>query len=256
MNLHLVKPLVFLDLETTGLSISADRIVELSFLKLLADGSEQTKTYLLNPTIPISPRATEIHGISDADVAGCPTFADIAKELVSSFEGCDFAGYNSNRFDFPMLAEEFLRVGVEIDLKSRSFIDVQVIFHKMEQRTLSAAYQFYCDKDLANAHSAEADTRATYEVLLAQLRRYPVLGSDVAALSKFSSVGRSVDYVGRIVYDELDREIFNFGKYKGVPVEDIFEKDPSYFSWMMNVDFPLYTKKVLEELRERYRSKR
>lgn len=252
MNLQLNRPLIFLDLETTGLSISSDRIVELSCLKLFPDGTEQVKTYLLNPTIPISPRATEIHGISDADVAGCPTFADIAHELVEQFEGCDFAGYNSNKFDFPMLAEEFLRAGVDIDLKSRNFIDVQVIFHRMEQRTLSAAYQFYCNKDLTNAHSAEADTRATCEVLMAQLSRYPNLGTDVDALAKFSSVGRSVDYVGRIVYDERDREVFNFGKYRGVPVVEIFEKDPSYYSWMMNGDFPLHTKKVLTALKQRY----
>ncbi len=252
MNLQLDRPLIFLDLETTGLSISSDRIVELSCLKLFPDGTEQVKTYLLNPTIPISPKATEIHGITDADVAGCPTFADIARELTALFEGCDFAGYNSNRFDFPMLAEEFLRVGVDVDLKSRNFIDVQVIFHRMEQRTLSAAYQFYCEKDLTNAHSAEADTRATCEVLLAQLKRYPSLGTDVASLAKFSSAGKSVDYVGRIIYDEQNREVFNFGKYKGMPVEEVFKKDPSYYSWMMNGDFPLHTKKVLEELKQRY----
>ena len=192
-----------------------------------------------------------IHGIKDEDVANEPTFAQIAKSLSQFIEGCDFGGFNSNRFDLPMLVEEFLRAGVDVDFKNRKFIDVQNIFHKMEQRTLVAAYKFYCDKDLTDAHSAEADTRATYEVLKAQLDRYSELQNDVAALAEFSSRGETVDYAGRIVYNDKGEEVFNFGKYKGVKVSEVFQREPSYYDWMMNGDFPLYTQKVITEIRLR-----
>ena len=251
MKLHLKNPLIFFDLETTGMNVALDRIVEISYLKIYPDQREESKTFRINPTIPIPPEVTEIHGISDDDVKDAPTFNEIAKTLINIFEGCDFAGYNSNKFDLPLLAEEFLRAKMDYDLKKRKFIDVQVIFYKKEQRTLSAAYQFYCDKDLTNAHSAEADTRATYEVLQAQLDMYSDLQNNVDELSKYSAHARSVDFVGRIVYNEKDEEIFNFGKYKGQTVKSVLTKDPSYYSWMMNGDFPLYTKNVLTAIKLR-----
>ncbi len=264
MELNLTRPLIIFDLETTGINIANDRIVEIAYLKIHPDGKEESNTILLNPTIPISKQSTEIHGITDEDVKDKPTFKDIAKDLAEVFEGADIAGYNSNKFDIPMLAEEFLRAEVDVDLKRRNFLDIQVIFHKMEQRTLSAAYKFYCNKNLENAHSAEADTRATYEILKAQLSHYkdveykdqkgnaskPVV-NDVQELAKFTSHTKNVDYAGRIIYDEKNREVFNFGKYKGKPVEDILEKDPGYFGWMMKGDFPLYTKKVLTAIKLR-----
>ncbi len=249
MKLNLKNPLIFFDLETTGIDISKDRIVELSYLKIDLQGEERSKTMLINPEMPIPVRATEIHGISDEDVKDAPTFSTIAQSLANEIEGCDLAGYNSNRFDIPLLAEEFLRAGVDIDLKKKKLIDVQVIFHKMEQRTLSAAYKFYCNKDLLNAHSSEADTRATYEVLKAQLDRYPELENDMSSLADFSSHTKNLDFAGRIIMDENEKEVFNFGKYKGELVEDVFKKDPSYFAWMMNSDFPLYTKKVLTAIK-------
>ena len=251
MKLHLKNPLIFFDLETTGMNVALDRIVEISYLKIYPDQREESKTFRINPTIPIPPEVTEIHGISDDDVKDAPTFNEIAKTLINIFEGCDFAGYNSNKFDLPLLAEEFLRAKMDYDLKKRKFIDVQVIFYKKEQRTLSAAYQFYCDKDLTNAHSAEADTRATYEVLQAQLDMYSDLQNNVDQLSKYSAHSRSVDFVGRIVYNDKDEEIFNFGKYKGQTVVSVLAKDPSYYSWMMNGDFPLYTKNVLTSIKLR-----
>jgi DNA polymerase-3 subunit epsilon len=251
MTLILKNPIVFFDLETTGINIASDRIVELSYLKVHPNGKEEPKTLLINPTIPIPAEATQIHGIRNEDVAGCPTFQEVAATLVAAFEGCDFAGYNSNKFDLPLLAEEFLRSGIAFDLKKRKFIDVQVIFHKMEQRTLSAAYQFYCGKELVNAHSSEADTRATYEVLLSQLERYPSLPRDIDHLSEFSTQARSADFAGRIVYNDKEEEVFNFGKYKGVTVQEVLTRDPSYYSWMMNGDFPLYTKKVLTSIKLR-----
>jgi len=251
MKLDLKNPLIFFDLETTGMNVASDRIVEISFLKIYPDQREDVKTYRVNPTVPIPQEATAIHGISDEDVRNAPTFNEIAKTLVQNFEGCDFAGYNSNKFDLPLLAEEFIRADVDFDLKKRKFIDVQVIFYKREQRTLSAACQFYCDKDLTNAHSAEADTRATYEVLQAQLDRYPDLANDVDQLSDYSAHSRSVDFAGRIVYNDKDEEIFNFGKYKGQKVVAVLAKDPSYYSWMMNGDFPLYTKNVLTTIKLR-----
>jgi len=251
MELALKNPLVFFDLETTGVNVASDRIVEISWLKIQPDGRESKQTQLVNPTIPIDPKATVIHGIRDEDVKDKPTFSEMARTLANEFEGCDFAGYNSNKFDIPLLAEEFLRAGVDFDLRKRKFIDVQVIFHKMEQRTLTAAYQFYCKKVLEDAHSAEADTLATYEILKAQLDHYEHLQNDVDYLSAFSTQNRSVDLAGRIIYNDKDIEVFNFGKYKGEPVEEVLKKDPGYFGWILNGDFPLYTKKVLTNIKLR-----
>lgn len=251
MKLNLKNPIIFFDLETTGVDQSKDRIVEISIVKVMPDGTEEVKTRRLNPQMPIPAGATAIHGISDEDVKDCPTFKDVAKSLAAYVEGCDLAGYNSNRFDIPVLVEEFLRAGIDVDFKKRRFIDVQNIFHKMEQRTLVAAYKFYCDKDLTNAHSAEADTRATYEVLLAQLDKYENLENDIDALSKFSTTDRFVDYAGRLIYNDKDQEVINFGKHKGRVAEEVFRQEPSYYGWMMNGDFPEYTKKVITEIKLR-----
>lgn len=251
MKINLKNPLIFFDLETTGVDVVKDRIVEISYLKIHPGDNRESKTILVNPTIPIPPAATEIHGIRDEDVKESLTFPEIARALAKDFEGCDIAGYNSNKFDLPLLAEEFLRADIDFDLKKRKFIDVQVIFHKMEQRTLGAAYKFYCGKDLSQAHTAEADTMATYEVLEAQLDRYSELENDVDALSKFSSHSRNVDFMGRIVYDDNDVEVINFGKYKGMPVEEVLEKDSGYYGWIMNSEFPLYTKRVLTAIKLR-----
>ena len=256
MKLHLKNPLIFFDLETTGMNVASDRIVEFSYLKIFPDQCEEAKTFRVNPSIPIPPEATAIHGINDDDVKDAPTFNEIAKTIVQVFEGCDFAGYNSNKFDLPLLAEEFLRANIDFDLKKRKVIDVQVIFYKREQRTLSAAYQFYCNRELTNAHSAEADTRATYEVLQAQLDRYSDLENDVDKLSEYSAQSRAVDFMGRIVYNDKDEEVFNFGKYKGQTVVSVLVKDPSYYSWMMNGDFPLYTKNVMTNIKLRNFGKR
>ena len=224
MQLNLRNPLVFFDLETTGINIVKDRIVEISFVKVHPNGKEECKTRRINPEMPIPPESTAIHGITDEDVKDCPTFKEIAKSLAAQIEGCDLAGYNSNRFDIPLLVEEFLRAGVDIDLNKRKFVDVQTIFHKMEQRTLSAAYKFYCDKSLENAHTAEADTMATYEILKAQLDRYPDdLQNDIEFLSKYSSFTNNVDFAGRMVYNEDGKETINFGKYKGKLVEEVLK---------------------------------
>ncbi|HIX86499.1 MAG TPA: 3'-5' exonuclease [Candidatus Parabacteroides intestinigallinarum] len=256
MRLNLKNPLLFFDLETTGINIVKDRIIEISYVKVSPNGKEESRTFRVNPGMPIPPESTAIHGITDEDVKDCPTFKEIAKTLAKQIEGCDLAGYNSNRFDIPMLAEEFLRAGVDIDLNRRKFIDVQTIFHKMEQRTLSAAYKFYCDKDLENAHTAEADTRATYEVLQAQLDRYPALKNDVGFLSQFSSYSNNVDFAGRMVYNDKGEEVINFGKYKGRLAAEVLKADPGYYSWIMNGDFPLNTKKMFTEIRLRgFRSK-
>lgn len=255
MQLQLKNPLVFFDLETTGVNPVTDRIVEICYLKVSPNGKEETKTILVNPGIPIPPSATEIHGISDEKVANCPKFKDIAKVLARDLEGCDLAGYNSNRFDIPLLAEEFLRAEVDIDFTKRKFVDVQTIFHKMEQRTLSAAYKFFCNEDLENAHSAEADTKATFEILKAQLDRYPNLTNDVAFLAEFSQQNKNVDFAGRFVYDDKGLELFNFGKYKGRSVVDVLKTDPGYYGWMMNGDFSLHTKKVLTNIRFREMNK-
>jgi DNA polymerase-3 subunit epsilon len=255
MEISIKNPLVFIDLETTGIDVVNDRIVELSALKILPNGKQELKTRRVNPTIPIPAEATAVHGISDDDVKNEPTFKEMAKSLAQFLEGCDLAGFNSNKFDFPLLAEEFLRADVDFDFRKRKFIDVQTIFHKMEKRTLEAAYKFYCDKDLVGAHSAEADTIATFEVLKSQLDRYPDLQNDVDFLAEFSTHKQNVDFAGRIVYDENGVEVFNFGKHKGKPVEGVFAKEPSYYSWMMNGDFPLYTKKVLTSIYLRMRQK-
>lgn len=250
MKLKLDKPIVFFDLETTGTNTVLDRIVEISYLKVWPNGNEDMHTRRVNPEIPIPESSTAVHGITDDDVRDCPTFKEIAREIARDFEGCDIAGFNSNRFDVPLLAEEFLRAGVDIDLSRHRFIDVQVIFHKMEQRTLSAAYKFYCGKELTDAHSADGDTRATYEVLMAQLDRYPDdLKNDIAWLSEFSSFTRNVDFAGRIIRNDKGQEIFNFGKYKDMPVLEVFRRDPGYYSWILQGDFPLNTKQVLTRIK-------
>ena len=249
MDLNLTKPIVFFDLETTGTNITSDRIVEISYIKVFPDGREESKTMRINPERHIPEEATRVHHISDADVADQPTFKEVSHQLAQVFTGSDIAGYNSNRFDVPLLVEEFLRVGINIDLSKCRFVDVQTIFHKMEQRTLSAAYQFYCGKDLDGAHSADADTRATYEVLKAQLDRYSNLKNEIAALAEFSSQNRNVDFAGRIVLNDKDVPVFNFGKYKGQPVEEVFRRDIGYYGWMMQCDFPLNTKNVISAIK-------
>jgi DNA polymerase-3 subunit epsilon len=251
LELKLKRPIVFIDLETTGINVSTDRIVEISLLKISPNGKEQWMTTRVNPEMPIPPKVIAIHGITDEDVAGAPVFREIAKTLASFLEGCDLAGYNAIKFDIPVLAEEFLRTDTDFNFRKRRYVDAQVIFHRKEQRTLAAAYQFYCNKELQDAHSAKADTSATYEVLKAQLDRYPDLENDVEKLADFSSFNNNVDFAGRIILDETGTEIFNFGKHKGKPVEVVLKEEPSYFSWMMNGDFPLYTKKVLTEIKLR-----
>ena len=250
MQLKLKNPLVFFDLETTGTNVATDRIVEISYLKVMPNGEERSKTYRVNPEMHIPESVSAIHGIKDEDVADCPTFKQIGKLIAEELKGCDLAGYNSNRFDIPLLAEEFLRAEINIDLSKRKFVDVMVIYQKMEQRTLSAAYKFYCNKNLENAHSADADTRATYEVLKAQLDRYPQLENDVDSLSKMVH-NQNADFAGRIVFNEKGEEIFNFGKYKGQRVIDVLKKDPSYYSWIMNSEFTLNTKQVLTNIKLR-----
>lgn len=250
MKLNLKNPIVFFDIESTGLDIAKDRIVEISAVKVLPDGTEEIKTKRINPTIPISPEAQAVHGISNEDVKDCPVFKQIARSLAQWMEGCDIGGYNSIKFDIPLLAEEFLRAGVDFDFRRRKLVDVQNIFHKMEQRTLVAAYRFYCNKDLEQAHSAEADTLATYEVLKAQLDRYPdSLKNDIAFLADFSLKTRNLDYAGRIVLNDKDVPVINFGKHKGKPVEQVLKEEPSYYAWIMQGDFTLDTKKVLTELK-------
>jgi DNA polymerase-3 subunit epsilon len=249
MKLDLKNPIIFFDLETTGINVASDRIVEISYLKVDLGGNESEKTLRINPEMPIPEKATEIHGITDEDVKDAPTFRKVARSLANEFEGADLAGYNSVKFDIPLLAEEFLRAGVDIDLKRRKFVDVQVIFMKKEPRTLKAAYKFFLDREMEDAHSASADTRATYEVLKAQLDHYPDLENDIGKLADYSAHTRNVDFAGRIVLNDEDVEIFNFGKYKGQPVTEILEKDPGYYGWMMNGDFPLYTKKVLTSIK-------
>jgi DNA polymerase-3 subunit epsilon len=251
MKLNLKNPIVFFDLETTGINVASDRIVEISYLKVFPDGKEESKTYRVNPTIPIPKQASDIHGILNEDVKDKPTFAELAKSIAKDMEGCDLGGYNSNKFDIPLLAEEMIRAEVEVDFKKRKFIDVQVIFLKKEPRTLGAAYQFFCNKELTDAHSAEADTRATYEILQAQLDRYSDLENDIDKLSDFSSHNKNADFAGRIIYNENGEECFNFGKYKGKKVVDVFEKDPGYYGWMINNDFPLYTKNLLTKIKLR-----
>ncbi len=251
MELNLKKPIIFFDLETTGTNTVTDRIVEISMIKIMPNGEEHERTIRINPEMPIPPEATAVHHITDEDVANCRTFKMIAKDLASSFTGCDIAGFNSNKFDIPMLAQEFARAGVKFDFTRPRFIDVQTIFHKKEQRTLVAAYKFYCNKDLTEAHSASADTRATYEVLKAQLDRYDDLPNDMEALSEYSSQNRNVDLAGRIIYNEEHKEVINFGKHKGRLVEDVLRTDLGYYDWMMKGDFPQNTKDVLTNIKLR-----
>lgn len=269
MKLNLKRPLAFFDLETTGVNVASDRIVELSILKVMPDGSEEIKTMRINPGKPIPLESSLIHGIYDEDVQQAPVFKQVGEELARFLDDCDLAGYNSNKFDIPVLVEEFLRAGIEFDIDNRRFVDVQNIFHQMEQRTLRAAYRFYCDKTIENAHSAEADIRATYEVLLAQIARYegadwedkkgkvskPVK-NDIEALHLFTNLSKPVDFAGRMVFTEEGIEVFNFGKHKGKCVEDIFNVEPSYYSWMQNGDFPLHTKKCLEKIYIRWSAKK
>ncbi|MGC6490424.1 MAG: exonuclease domain-containing protein [Flavobacteriales bacterium] len=252
MQLSLKKPIVFFDLETTGVNIAKDRIVEISIFKAFPNQSTESKTWLVNPTIPIPKEAMDIHGITNEKVENAPTFKELAYDIKANMEGCDLAGYNSNKFDIPLLAEEFLRVDVDFDLKKHHAVDVQNIFHKMEQRTLSAAYKFYCSKELENAHSAEADTKATYEILLAQVDKYSELENDIEFLSKFSTRGnRTADMAGFIIYNEHNEECFSFGKYKGQTVVSVLQNNPGYFSWIQQADFPLYTKKILTQIKLR-----
>ncbi len=251
MDLNLKRPIAFLDLETTGINVTNDRIVELSVLKISPNGKEEWMSTRVNPEIPIPPKTTAIHGITDADVANAPVFREVAKNLTAFLEGCDLAGFNAVKFDIPVLAEEFLRANIDFNFRKRKYIDVQVIFHKKEQRTLSAAYQFYCEKSLVDAHSSKADTQATYEVLKSQLDRYSDLENDVEKLADFSCFNTNVDFAGRIILDENGVETFNFGKHKGKGVEAVFAEEPAYYSWMMNSDFPLYTKKILTEIKLR-----
>lgn len=251
MGLILKRPIVFFDLETTGVDVASDRIVEISILKLHPDGKKEVKTRRVNPQMPIPKESSEVHGIYDEDVKDEPTFKSMAKSLAQFIGNSDLAGFNSNKFDVPLLVEEFLRVGVDFDIDNRSLVDVQNIFHKMEQRTLVAAYKFYCNKELINAHSAEADNIATFEVLEAQIEKYDELEGNVPFLSEFSKRTNNVDLMGRIIFDEDNVEVFNFGKHKGRSVADVLEKEPSYYKWMMNGDFPLYTKKVLTAIKLR-----
>ncbi len=250
MELNLKRPIVFFDIESTGLNIATDRIVEICAVKISPNGDQEIKTRRLNPEHPISPEAQSVHGISNEDVKDCPTFKSIAKSMATWMKGCDIAGYNSLKFDIPLLAEEFLRAGVEYDFRKRKLVDVQVIFHKLEQRTLSAAYKFYCQKELENAHSAEADTVATYEILKSQLDRYPQdLENDIDFLAEFSVKSKFVDYAGRIVLNADDQPIINFGKHKGKLVTEILATEPSYYDWIMRGDFTMDTKKVLTEIK-------
>ncbi len=251
MELNLTKPIVFFDLETTGINVSKDRIVEISILKVHPNGNQETKTYRVNPTIPIPEKTSKIHGIYQKDIEDKPTFKELAHEIAKFMDSCDLAGYNSNMFDVPLLAEEFIRADVELDMKKVRHIDVQVIFHKMEQRTLGAAYKFFCGKKLENAHSAEADTNATFEILKSQLDKYENLKNDVDFLSKFANHNRNADFAGRIVFNSKNEEIFNFGKHKGKKVEDVLAKEPGYFNWILDGDFPLFTKKVLTNIKLR-----
>ncbi len=251
MSLKLDKALCVFDLETTGINTAKDRIVEISIIRVEPDGSEHLHTWRVNPQMPIPAEATAVHGISDEDVKDAPTFEQIAQEVFELIRDADLVGFNSNRFDVPLLAEELLRAGIDFDLKTNNMIDVQNIFHKMEPRNLSAAYRFYCDGDLDKAHSAEADTKATLEILKAQLNKYEDLPKDMEKLSKFSSYFNSADFQGRIIYNSENEEVINFGKYKGQKVEDVLKKDPGYFGWIMRADFPLYTKKVIQNVYDR-----
>ena len=251
MELKLTRPICFFDLETTGIDVAKDRIVEIAIFKVFPNGNKESKTWLVNPTVPIPPQSTAVHGISNEKVANEPTFKELAPFIYNMIKDSDLAGYNSDRFDIPLLAEELLRAGVDFDMKNRVSVDVQTIFHKKEERTLSAAYKFYCGETLENAHSANADTEATYEILKAQLDRYPDLENDIKTLSEFTTRKKSVDFAGFIAMNKEGKEVFAFGKHKGVLVDDVLENEPGYFNWLQNADFPLYTKKVLTAIKLR-----
>lgn len=251
MELKLNRPICFFDLETTGIEVAKDRIVEISVFKVYPNGNRESKTWLVNPEMPIPTQASAVHGITNERVANEPTFKELAPQVYQMMKDSDLAGFNSDRFDIPLLAEELLRAGVDFDMKNRVSVDVQTIFHKMEERTLSAAYKFYCGKSLDNAHSAEADTMATFEILQAQLDRYPELQNDIKALSEFTTRKKAADFAGFIAFDQNGDEIFTFGKHKGVKVEKVFEDEPGYFGWVQSADFPLYTKKVLTGIKLR-----
>lgn len=248
MKLNLNRPLIFFDLETTGTNITSDRIVEFSYIKVYPDGTEESKSRRINPEMHIPEASTAVHHITDEMVKDAPTFRQVARALLEIFDGSDIAGYNSNKFDVPLLIEEFARCGLNFDITGRHFVDVQNIFHKMEQRTLVAAYRFYCGKELEDAHTASADTKATYEVLMGQLDRYPDLQNDVAFLADFSRAGRGIDLAARFVLDDNDEPVFNFGKHKGKKVKEVFRREPSFYSWMMQGEFPRNTKDVATQL--------
>lgn len=251
MELKLNRPICFFDLETTGIEVAKDRIVEIAILKIHPNGNKESKTWLVNPTIPIPAVSSAVHGITDEKVADEPTFKELAPQIYQMIKDSDLAGFNSDRFDIPLLAEELLRAEVDFDMKNRVSVDVQTIFHKKEERTLSAAYKFYCGETLENAHSAMADTTATYEIMKAQLDRYEDLENDIKSLSVFTTRKKSVDFAGFIALNEEGKEIFTFGKHKGALVEEILEREPGYFSWIQNAEFPLYTKKVLTAIKLR-----
>lgn len=249
MELKLTRPICFFDLETTGTNVAKDRIVEISILKVFPNGNKESRTWLVNPEMEIPEEVVAIHGISNEKVAKEPTFKALSREIYQMIKDSDLAGFNSDRFDIPLLAEELLRADIDFDMKNTVSVDVQNIFHKKEKRTLEAAYKFYCDKDLKDAHSAEADTTATYEVLLSQLERYPDLENNVRKLAEFSKRREFVDFAGFIALDEDGEAIFAFGKHKGKNVHDVLEKEPGYFGWILNADFPLYTKKILTQIK-------
>ena len=250
MSLQLKRPLVFIDLETTGINLSTDRIVEIAIIKVMPDGSKCIKIKILNPQIPIPKSSSSIHGITDEKVKEAPTFKQVANELKQFIDDADFSGYNSNRFDIPLLIEEFLRAGITIDMTNRRMLDVQHIFHMMEKRTLGAAYKFYCEKELNDAHSAEADATATWEILEAQLTRYEHLGNSLDTILQFTGEEKFVDFARRFIMQN-DTEVFNFGKHKGRPVSDVLRVEPQYYDWMMKGDFPLHTKQKLTEILNR-----
>ena len=248
--IQLTKPLAFIDLETTGINLGTDRILEIAIVKITPDGKQAVKRKLINPEMPIPKVSSDIHGITDEMVKDAPTFKQVSNEIKQFIENCDLAGYNSNRFDIPLLAEEFLRSGLDFDLRGRKLLDVQKIFHMMEQRTLSAAYKFYCNKNLDGAHGAEVDATATWEILVAQLQKYPQLGTSVESVLKITGDEDLVDFARRFIM-EKGVEVFNFGKHKGRPVTDVLKSEPQYYDWMMKGDFPLHTKQKLTEILNR-----
>ena len=248
MSLKLEKPIIFFDLETTGINIATDRIVEIYMLKIFPNGNKESKEYLINPEITIPQEVSEIHGINNETVKDAPTFKEIAHEILEFIKNSNIAGYNSNRFDIPLLAEEFIRSNIEWNLKNIKTVDIQQIFHRLEKRTLEAAYKFYCNKELVNAHSAKADTLATYEILIAQIKKYNELENDVQFLSDYSNNDNSVDLAGFIRYNQNKKEIFSFWKYKNQKIEDIWKKNPGYFSWIDKASFPVHTKITIRNL--------